>query len=81
LFADGGFKKKWLIADNGFAVIDLNYSLQCIKPTWFLKGLWFGFRGVVDKGMVNRLAKVELFCHTTNGEGKFTNPHFLDTGC
>lgn len=66
---DGGFRRK------GFIVINILITLQ-VNQRWFLNGIEDGFRGVMDKVLVKRLAKVELFCDTTNGESRFTNSHF-----
>ena len=61
---------------KGFVVINFLITLN-VQQRWFLNGIEDGFRGVLDKELVKRLAKVELFCHTTNGESRFTNTHFL----
>ena len=71
---DGGFRRK------GFIVINILITLT-VNQRWSLNGIEDGFRGVMDKVLVKRLAKVELFCHTTNGESRFTNTHFLKYFC
>ena len=61
---------------KGFVVINFLITLN-VQQRWFLNGIEDGFRGVEDKALVKRMAKVIFFCHISNGRSSFTNPHLL----
>jgi len=62
---------------KGFVVINFLITLS-EKQRWSLNGIEDGIRGVLEKVMVERPAKVELFCHNSNADRRFTNPHPLN---
>jgi len=59
---------------KGFVVINFLITLN-VQQRWFLNGIEDGFRGVEDKALVKRMAKVIFFCHISNDRSSFTNPH------
>ena len=61
---------------KGFAVINFLITLN-VQQRWFLNGIEDGFRGVLEKLMVERPAKVNFFCHISNEISRFTNPHLM----
>ena len=62
---------------KGFVVINFLITLN-VQQRWFLNGIEDGFRGVEDKALVKRMAKVIFFCHISNDRRRFTNPHSLN---
>lgn len=61
---------------KGFVVINFLITLN-VQQRWFLNGIEDGLRGVMDKAMVERTAKVNFFCHITNDTSRFTNPQLF----
>ena len=59
---------------KGFAVINFLITLN-VQQRWFLNGIEDGFRGVLEKVMVERAAKVIFFCHISNDRRRITNSH------